>query len=84
MCVLKLYIYLFLNANPNSDARIQDGMGEKEEQLENNIPTEAAEPPPFSTEANDSSDHQGTSKADNMNQDHCLDEEVVLSRDVYE
>eukprot|EP01084_Bolivina_argentea_P011521 21531_1 len=61
-----------------------DGMGEKEEQLENNIPTEAAEPPPFSTEANDSSDHQGTSKADNMNQDHCLDEEVVLSRDVYE
>ncbi len=59
-------------------------MGEKEGQLENNIPTEAAEsaePPPFSTEANDSSGHQVTSKADNMNQDHYLDEEVVLSRE---
>ncbi len=78
MCVYPYIIYLFLNANPNSNARIQDEVGEKVDQLENNIPTEAAaEPPPISTEASDSSDHQGTSKADNMDQDDCLDEEVV-------
>ncbi len=82
MCVYPYIIYLFLNANPNSNARIQDEVGEKVDQLENNIPTEAAaeseaEPPPISTEASDSSDHQGTSKPDNMDQDDCLDEEVV-------
>ncbi len=87
MCVYPYIIYLFLNANPNSNARIQDEViqdevGEKVDQLENNIPTEAAaeseaEPPPISTEVSDSSDHQGTSKADNMDQDDCLDEEVV-------